>query len=208
MSTKYQKHLLRALTGLIVLIAIYVFGQLKNAPEVQISPADHIVATTTEGTSTPVISDEAVANLPTDVTGPYQISKIVDGDTIAIVQEGKSVTLRLIGINTPETVDPRRPVECFGKEASAETQRLLIGNQVYLETDATQDTYDKYQRLLAYVFLPDGTNVNKKLVAEGFAYEYTYDKAYRYQKEFKAAETNARTHNLGLWSSTTCSGKK
>lgn len=136
----------------------------------------------------------------------YPVTHVADGDTIEVQKDGESVKVRLIGINTPESVDPRRPVQCFGKEASARTHEILDGKSVALETDPTQDTYDKYGRLLAYVFLPDGTLVNEQLVTEGFAHEYTYDQPYTYQARFKTAEKAAREARRGLWSPDTCGG--
>jgi micrococcal nuclease len=127
-------------------------------------------------------------------------------------------TIRLIGINTPETVDPRKKVECFGREASAKAKELLSGKMVRLEYDKTQDTKDKYGRGLAYVYVNSGeadpyisTNnkdteifFNEYMIASGFAYEYTYDKPYKYQKEFKEAQRNAQARRLGLWAVDAC----
>ena len=112
--------------------------------------------------------------------------------------------VRLIGLNTQETVDPRKPVECFGKEASAEAKRILTDQSVRLETDPSQDKYDKYGRLLAYVFLSDGTNFNQSMIANGYGYEYTYSLPYIYQKEFKQAEKYARENKRGLWADGIC----
>ena len=134
--------------------------------------------------------------------------KVVDGDTVDIAQDDKSVRVRLIGINSPESVDPRRPVECFGKEASNHAKEILSGKTVRIELDSSQGMYDKYGRLLAYIILQGGASFNQKMIAEGYAYEYTYDRPYKYQKTFKAAQVNAREQLLGLWSSQTCSGKK
>jgi micrococcal nuclease len=120
------------------------------------------------------------------------------------MKDGQKVRVRLIGINAPESVDPRRPVQCFGKEASAEMSRIVGGQSVRLETDPSQDTYDKYGRLLAYAFLPDGTDVNLHMVEAGYAYEYTYHLPYRYQKEFKAAQTAAEKGGSGLWAAGVC----
>lgn len=139
--------------------------------------------------------------------GPwYPVAKVVDGDTLEVRKDGGIVKVRLIGINTPETVDPRRSVQCFGREASAEAHRLLDGQSVSLETDPSQDTYDKYGRLLAYVYLPDGTLFNERMIAAGFAHEYTYNVPYKYQAQFKAAEQAAREARRGLWSPETCAG--
>jgi micrococcal nuclease len=143
---------------------------------------------------------------PQPAVPTYPVIKVVDGDTIEVRKDGRIVKVRLIGINTPETVDPRRPVQCFGKEASAEAHRLLDGQSVSLETDPSQDTYDKYGRLLAYAFLPDGTLFNEHMIAAGVAHEYTYDKPYTYQKRFKEAQAEAQAAQRGLWSAQTCGG--
>ncbi|MBI4097443.1 MAG: thermonuclease family protein [Candidatus Levybacteria bacterium] len=138
----------------------------------------------------------------------YKVIKVVDGDTIDINIEGKTERLRLIGIDTPETVDPRKSVQCFGREASGKAKELLGSQFVILESDESQGERDKYKRLLRYVFLPDGTNFNLFMIAEGYAHEYTYDEPYKYQAEFKQAEIDARNQNKGLWSPSTCSGNK
>jgi micrococcal nuclease len=134
----------------------------------------------------------------------FSVVRVVDGDTIVIAREGRNETLRLIGVNTPETVDPRRPVECFGKEASAFATRVLSGAEVRVEGDPSQGEKDKYGRTLAYLFLSDGTFFNLSLVREGYAYEYTYNEPYRYQKEFRDAERSARAEGKGLWAEGAC----
>lgn len=136
--------------------------------------------------------------------GFVAVARVIDGDTIDVLENGKTVRVRFIGINAPETVDPRKPVECFGPEASREMHELLDGGEVRLGTDSSQDSLDKYGRLLAYVFLPDGTDVNLFMVEEGFAREYTYKKPYGLQNEFKAAEAEARSARLGLWAPGVC----
>lgn len=138
----------------------------------------------------------------------YKVVKVVDGDTIDVSVDGKVERLRLIGIDTPETKDPRKGVECFGKEANNITTEILLGKNVSLESDETQSDKDRYGRLLRYVFIEDGTNFNEYMIREGYAYEYTYDSAYKYQEKFINAEINARENNRGLWSSQTCSGNK
>lgn len=138
----------------------------------------------------------------------YNVTKVTDGDTIHIQMDGKDEKVRLIGINTPETVDPRTSVQCFGKEASTRMKELAEGKIVRLEYDETQDTRDAYDRLLAYVYLEDGQMLNRKMVAEGYAYEYTYLKPYKYQKEFRQLQTLARSSSRGLWSVDTCDGNK
>ena len=138
----------------------------------------------------------------------YNVDRVVDGDTIVIQMNSGLEKVRLIGINTPETVDPRKPVECFGKEASNEMKDLVAGKIVKLEYDDSQSTRDAYQRLLVYVYLEDGEMVNRKMVADGYAYEYTYMTPYKYQKEFRDLQTLAKREQRGLWANDTCAGKK
>lgn len=136
----------------------------------------------------------------------YSVSRVVDGDTIDVSIDGKVKRLRLIGINTPEIIDPRKPVECFGVEASNKAKTLLTGKKISLETDDSQGELDKYNRLLRYVFLEDGTNINLLMIKEGYAYEYTYDLPYKYQTEFKNAQKQAEANKAGLWSLNACNG--
>jgi micrococcal nuclease len=138
----------------------------------------------------------------------YDVTKVTDGDTIHVKIEGNDETVRLIGINTPETVDPRRPVQCFGKEASNRMKELAKGKIVRLEYDNSQSLRDVYGRLLAYVYLEDGEMLNRKMIAEGYAYEYTYMTPYKYQKEFRGLQKLAQTSGRGLWAQDTCAGSK
>lgn len=139
--------------------------------------------------------------------GSYRVIKTTDGDTIDVEVAGKSQRVRLLGVDTPETKDPRKPVQCFGKEASAYTKRILENTVVRLEIDPTQDATDMYGRWLRYVFLPDGTNFNEQLIAQGYAYEYTFKTPGQYHAAFKAAEQTARSERRGLWASDACDTK-
>ena len=134
----------------------------------------------------------------------YPVVRVVDGDTIVALIHGAEEKVRLIGLNTPETVDPRKLVECFGKEASDEARKILSGTSVRLETDPSQAVRDKYGRLLAYIFLPDGTNFDKMMIENGYGYEYTYDTPYKYQTEFRSAEKSAKENKRGLWADNVC----
>jgi micrococcal nuclease len=134
------------------------------------------------------------------------VKRVVDGDTIHVLLDNNDVTIRMIGIDTPETVDPRKPVQCFGKEASNHARQLLNGATVYLEIDDSQGDYDKYNRLLSYIWMSDGRMFNQVMIAEGYAFEYTYNRPYKYQAQFKDAQRNAQTQQLGLWAPTTCNG--
>lgn len=139
----------------------------------------------------------------TAITSPTVI-RIVDGDTIVVLINGISEKVRLIGVDTPETVDPRKTVQCFGIEASAFTKLLLLDKVVQLESDASQGDRDKYGRLLRYIFLENGTLVNEKIIADGYGHEYTYRLPYKYQTEFKNAEQIARKSQKGLWGEGVC----
>ena len=123
------------------------------------------------------------------------VSRVVDGDTIEI-ETGQKV--RYIGIDTPETVDPRKPVQCFGKEAAAKNRELVEGKRVRLERDVSET--DKYGRLLRYVYVGD-LLVNEILVKEGYAFSSTYPPGVKHQSLFQAAEKQAREANRGLWGS-------
>jgi len=154
--------------------------------------------------SAAVVSPQPTQNQNAQVL--YSVSSVVDGDTVKVNINGTVTTLRLIGINTPETVDPRTPVQCFGKEASDRAKLLLSGKKVRLEADPTQGELDKYGRLLRYVYLEDGTFFNEKMISDGYAYEYTYNIPYKYQSQFKAAQADAKKNLRGLWSPNTCNG--
>ncbi|MBP9758982.1 S-layer homology domain-containing protein [Candidatus Dojkabacteria bacterium] len=134
----------------------------------------------------------------------YPVTKVVDGDTIEVNINGTTEKIRLIGIDTPETVDPRKPVQCFGIEASNKAKELLSGKSIGLEADQSQGERDKYDRLLRYVFLQNGTNFNKYMISEGYAFEYTYNTAYKYQAEFKEAQKQATSAKKGLWADNAC----
>jgi micrococcal nuclease len=142
--------------------------------------------------------------LPGDKEKYYPIDRVVDGDTIRVLIDNLSVVVRLIGVDTPESVHPTKQVECFGLEASSIAKEKLAGQKVALEIDPTQGDKDKYGRLLRYVLLLDGQNFNKWLIAEGYAYEYTYQLPYKYQKEFKDAQISAQQNLLGLWAPGAC----
>lgn len=158
-----------------------------------------------------VFSDATTAaadrgGLPATATGPFPVVRVVDGDTVIVSEAGRDVRVRLLGIDTPESVKPDSPVECFGPEAAARTTELLAGTSVWLEADPTQDAVDQYGRTLAYVWLDEDTLVNEVLVAEGYAREYTYDEPGTHQRSLIEAEARAKDNEAGLWSPTSCSG--
>jgi len=132
-----------------------------------------------------------------------KVARVIDGDTIEVLFKSKKEKVRVIGIDTPETVDPRRPVECFGKEASNMAKEILAGQNVVLQSDSSQKNVDNYGRLLRYVFI-DNIDFGKFMIEQGYAYEYTYDLPYKYQLEYKNAEKQAREEKTGLWKDPSC----
>lgn len=142
-------------------------------------------------------STEAQSETPQEVF--YPVTAVVDGDTLKVNIDNKDEALRLIGMDTPEMVDPRKPVQCFAKEASTKAKETLVGKKVRLEADSSQGERDKYGRLLRYIFLEDGTFFNQMMVEDGYAHEYTYNTPYKYQQDFKQAEVRAREGKKGLW---------
>ncbi len=121
------------------------------------------------------------------------VLRAIDGDTIAL--EG-GARVRYIGVDTPETKDPRKPVQCFGKRAFEKNRDLVEGKLVRLARDISDR--DRYGRLLRYVYVGD-IFVNLRLVEEGFAKSYSYPPDIAKQAEFRAAERRAREAGIGLW---------
>jgi len=129
-----------------------------------------------------------------------KVLRVVDGDTIVVSPNER---VRLIGVDTPETVHPAKAVQCFGREAKEFTRRMIGGQTVRLVLDEFNEARrhrDKYGRILAYVYLKDGIFLNADLVRRGYAHAYTRFR-FRYVVEFRALEREARRRELGLWSS-------
>lgn len=129
---------------------------------------------------------------------PLPIDHVIDGDTI-VLANGDSV--RLIGIDTPEEFDTRKPVQCYAKEAAERNKQLIGNNDIKFYKDIS--TTDKYGRWLGFVYLPDETFVNLELVKEGYAFAYPYPPDNSKAAEFKAAQDYAKQNKLGLWSACT-----
>ncbi len=138
------------------------------------------------------------------------VTKVVDGDTIKVqLTDGKTVTVRLLGIDAPEMrnspkAEVRGKADCFANEATNTLRTMAQDKRAILETDSSGTQYDKYGRLLAYVWVGD-TNVNQEMISEGYAYEYTYrGRKYAYKDEFKNAQRQARENRRGLWADGVC----
>lgn len=133
--------------------------------------------------------------------GFYDVVYINDGDTITIKgTNGRQDTVRFIGIDTPEKDHPSRPVQCFAQAATEHLTNLIGDNDVKLEADPTNTNRDRYDRLLRYVYLPDGTLLNAKQIEDGYAFAYTSFPVTK-MNEFLRLENEAREAGRGLWSS-------
>jgi micrococcal nuclease len=127
-----------------------------------------------------------------EVPGEYRVLEVVDGDTLKLSMDGNSETVRLIGIDAPETDT------CLYSESTQQLKDLVEDKYVTIQADPSQGERDKYGRLLLYIWHM-GTFVNEDMIRNGFAYEYTYDYPYQYQSLFIEAQKDARLSKRGLW---------
>jgi len=139
------------------------------------------------------------------------VTRVIDGDTVDVWINDRMERIRVIGLDTPETVDPRTGIHCFGKEAFVRAKELMpAGSEVTLEFDPTQDVVDKYDRVLAHIFvhLDEESDVSfaLKMIAEGFGKHYIYKVPSMYAKDYEYAEITAKANWFGLWSPETCNG--
>ena len=129
------------------------------------------------------------------------VFSITDGDTIWVTIDGKNEPVRLIGIDSPELETDVTKEACYSREAKNRMIELIKNQTIRLESDPSQDNRDKYERLLRYIFLSDGRNINEIMVREGYAWEYTFlGRKYAYYEEFSNAEKSAKSARLGIWS--------
>lgn len=158
-----------------------------------------------------VVFKSSIAGIQIDPDIQYRVVSVIDGDTFKVKMGNRTVTVRLLGVDTPETVDPRRKKEdCFGRQASDATKRLLDGRSVYLELSPKREVEDRYGRILAYAYIandpirdeaaaPDVLSLNEMLIRDGYAREFTYGLAYSKQADFRSAERDAKKFGYGLW---------
>jgi micrococcal nuclease len=146
--------------------------------------------------------DAATKKVETAQPGLYSVSRFVDGDTIVVDMNGKDETLRFIGVDTPETHKPNTPVQCYGPAAAAFTKNFIGTNKVRLALDPESTNRDRYNRLLRYVYLPDGTLVNLKLIQEGYGFYYPYF-PFTKSVDFSKAQDTAKAAHKGVWGNCT-----
>ena len=137
------------------------------------------------------------------------IEEVTDGDTMVIRMGDERVRVRLMGIDTPETVDKRRAAQCFGDKASAQTKKLA-GQTLrfeFISPEFPAVKRDQFNRPLVYLHLPNGELYNEKLIRDGLAHEYTYKGGYKYREQLKAAEADARKNKRGMWQNEMCAAE-
>jgi len=128
----------------------------------------------------------------------HDVVGVVDGDTVKVAYRGL-VSVRVIGIDTPETVSPSVPDECWGARASAAAHRLLDGREVALVFDRSQGRTDHFGRTLAYLDVKGAGDYGLAMIRRGHAAEYTYDTSYRYRSRYQSAESRARAADAAMW---------
>jgi micrococcal nuclease len=142
----------------------------------------------------PSLQNEAMTE-----NGARKVVRVIDGDTLVLSPKEE---VRLIGVDTPETKHPKKSVECFGQEAAKFTKRMVEGKNVRVERDemnVARRHKDIYRRTLVYIYLEDGTSLNKEIIRKGYGYAETRF-PFRYPGEFQGLERQARERGLGLWS--------
>ncbi len=186
-----------------VLVSAWLLAGCARAPEPSLQTAtlsSPIAASPRRAGNTPIKPDASQASCLQDAPEPPStarratVARTVDGDTLELSDKTK---VRLIGINTPESVDPRRPVQAYGKEASANARQLLEGQSVMIQPGQTPR--DKYGRTLAWLWLSDGRFVNGLLVQQGYAQVYTFADNPEHADLLRACQQEARAAGRGLW---------
>lgn len=129
--------------------------------------------------------------------GAYTVKQFVDGDTVLVDMNGTEEKIRFIGIDTPETHKENTPVQCYGPAAAAYTKNRIGSGSIRLVADTLTTNRDRYDRLLRYVYLEDGSNLNLELVQKGYAFAYAFP--FAKSQEFNAAMEQAQTAKAGLW---------
>ena len=186
---------IRTISAILAFCVIALFLFFRNTKE---EPAQEITSRNAVQSLLHAVTPAAEKRtaIVTDASEQATVVRVIDGDTIDVEVDGKTERVRYIGIDTPETVHPSKPVECMGAEASAKNKELVLGSEVRLVKDITDR--DKYGRLLRYVYQGD-TFVNEALVRGGFASVYTYPPDVAFIPLFLEAQDEAREENRGLW---------
>jgi micrococcal nuclease len=176
----------QALLSGATLVAGLLIGACSTGNPAGPTTPDAAIVTSAGATSTSAVSPPSNA----------LVTRVVDGDTVEVDFRGRTLTVRLIGIDTPESVAPGEPVQCFAIAASSYTTERLEGERVRLQFDV--ERIDPYGRTLAYMWL-GGELYNETLVRAGYAFVTTYPPNVRYVDRFRAAQREARSADRGVW---------
>lgn len=151
-------------------------------------------------TTTPVTPTVRTNTMTALTPTLYRVTRVTDGDTISIDYNGKETTVRLIGLDTPEKWTLKTGFEeCYGKEASDYAHTFFKDRKVQIQFDSTQARTDKYWRLLAHVFLEDGTYYEETALRKGYWFYLMFNKPSMHSTKLVAAEEFARKSNIGVW---------
>lgn len=212
LSSFTRRRLIRAASALL-LSGVFIWIQSRQMQQ-RVSPAVPVAAQTASSSASVLAASDTSIYYTGSTTSSASalVVRAVDGDTLVVKIEssGEEAKVRLLGMNTPESVDPRRPVQCFGKEASHHTKELVEGKKVFLVDDPKADDRDKYGRLLRNVVRQDDRlDLNATLVAQGYASAYlSFPLDGKRKAQIRALEEEAKVQERGLWSPSTCEGKK
>ncbi|MDD4938527.1 MAG: thermonuclease family protein [Candidatus Shapirobacteria bacterium] len=179
---------IKILIGIALLIVAMATMPSSNKTEVKVENAKPTI--TEENKITPTTAEEINKD-------NYVLVKVIDGDTLTVKINDKEESVRLIGIDAPESN------ECMGTEATEKLKEMLENKEIKLEADESQENQDVYGRLLRYVFI-DGQLINQRMITDGWAKEYTFKVAYKYQEKFKEVENQAKENKKGIWGGNIC----
>ena len=184
LTKKQKKYIIETLIALIILIPGIIAGTVKKEEIFSALGIQTKIKTSEKNTSA--------------IDGEYEVISVTDGDTFEINYNGTKEKVRLIGVDTPESVHPNsKKNNEYGKQASNYTKNLLERKVVKLEFDVSPR--DKYGRLLEYVYLENGEMLNKKQLKKGYAQVATYPPNVKYVEDFKTIQKEARENKVGFW---------
>jgi micrococcal nuclease len=193
--------------GAVIVVSAAVGGGTESSDAAAVQPARTPPATQTPVPSTRPLAQTAAPSStvsPTATAMSGTVAEVIDGDTIRVELPSGLETVRIIGIDTPEVHHPSKPEACYGVEATAYAEETLQNVIVELEVDPTQDARDKYDRLLAHVYVGDNLYA-KAAIAGGYGIHYIYDRPSIHADELDASAAMARSKHLGIWAK--CEGR-
>lgn len=194
MKIKRKKTFATEIISLLVALIFFLIAQNKITPSITNDLNQSI---------TPTPRTLGISTISTASAG--LVTRVVDGDTLEVEVEFEKKKVRVLGINTPESVDPRKSVECLGREASNKAKEIILNQKVLLEADSSQTDQDRYGRLLRYVTIEKTReDFGSLMISLGLANEYTYKYPYEKQELYKTLEAKAREQKVGLWNLALC----